>query len=314
MISIGTDCSGIEAPIEALKQLNIPFKHKWSCEIDKFARQSILANSSPEIMYEDITKRDHSKLPDIDLYVCGFPCQPFSLMGQKNGSSDPRSNIMLHCIKVIQQKQPPLFILENVKNFKFIENGKPFNYLINTLNNIKNKDNESIYHIYYDIYNTKDYGIPQNRERIYIIGINKDIQINDFIKPTPIEMKPLDDFVLDKTVYKFTSIDKMLKKNLQKMLEKDPHKNNIITPFTYYYVLKDCCPTLTTRCSVFYHSKYNRTLSITDCLLLQGFPNTFNIVNSKTQSCKQIGNSMSVNVLKVIIQEIIKCTIFKFIL
>lgn len=95
MITIGTDCSGIEAPIQALKQLGIPFQHKWSCEIDKFARQSILANYQPEILYEDITKRDHSQLPDVDIYVCGFPCQSFSLMGKKLGTNDPRSNIML---------------------------------------------------------------------------------------------------------------------------------------------------------------------------------------------------------------------------
>ena len=77
MLRIGTDCSGIEAPIEALKQLGIPFEHKWACEIDRFARRSILANYQPEIIYEDITKRDHSELPDIDIYVCGFPCQSF---------------------------------------------------------------------------------------------------------------------------------------------------------------------------------------------------------------------------------------------
>ena len=131
MITIGTDCSGIEAPIEALKQLGIPFQHRWACEIDRYARQSILANNQPEIMYEDITKRDHSQLPDVDLYVCGFPCQSFSLMGKKKGTQDPRSNIMLHCIDVIKTKRPPIFILENVKNFKFIEKGKPFNYLLN---------------------------------------------------------------------------------------------------------------------------------------------------------------------------------------
>jgi DNA (cytosine-5)-methyltransferase 1 len=127
MITIGTDCSGIEAPIEALKQLGIPYQHKWSCEIDKFARKSIMANHPPEIMYEDITERDHSQLPDVDFYICGFPCQSFSLMGKQLGTKDPRGNIMLHCIDVIKKKQPPVFILENVKNFKFIENGRPFN-------------------------------------------------------------------------------------------------------------------------------------------------------------------------------------------
>ena len=123
MIRIGTDCSGIEAPIEALKQLKIPFQHLFACEIDQYARESILANYQPQILFEDITKRDHSKLPDIDIYACGFPCQPFSLMGKKGGSNDPRSNIMLHCIEVIKQKTPKVFILENVKNFSIYGKG-----------------------------------------------------------------------------------------------------------------------------------------------------------------------------------------------
>lgn len=100
MITIGTDCSGIEAPVQALLQLNIPFRHLWSCEIDKYARQSIEANYKPEILYENIKTRDHSTLPYVDIYICGFPCQSFSLMGKRQGTNDPRGNIMEHCIQV----------------------------------------------------------------------------------------------------------------------------------------------------------------------------------------------------------------------
>ncbi len=131
MIKIGTDCSGIEAPIQALQQLKIPFQHSFSCEIDKYALQSIEANYHPEKIYHDMTKRNHSSLPDIDFYVCGFPCQSFSLMGKKMGSNDTRSNIMYQCIRVIKKKMPKIFILENVKNFKYIEKGKPYEFLLN---------------------------------------------------------------------------------------------------------------------------------------------------------------------------------------
>jgi DNA (cytosine-5)-methyltransferase 1 len=117
MLRIGTDCSGIEAPIQALKQLGIPFEHKWACEIDHYARRSILANYQPEIIYEDITKRNHSELPDIDIYVCGFPCQSFSLMGKKLGSNDPRGNIMMHCIDAIKKKTTIYFYIRKCKEF-----------------------------------------------------------------------------------------------------------------------------------------------------------------------------------------------------
>ena len=307
MLRIGTDCSGIEAPIEALKQLGIPFEHKWACEIDRFARTSIIANYQPEIIYEDITKRDNSQLPDIDIYVCGFPCQSFSLMGKKLGTQDPRGNIMMHCIDVIKKKQPSVFILENVKNFKFIEKGKPFNFLIDELASIVNEEDEQLYNIYCDIYNTKDYGIPQNRERIYIIGIKSDILVNEYIKPECIEMNPLDDIIIDKTIYRQPIIkNKSLLKNLKKINHEIGY---VVLTINYYYPLKNICPTLTTQCSKTYLTSYNRRLTTTECLLLQGFSKDFRQVVSNTQMYKQIGNSMSVNVLKVIFDKIFNCTI-----
>ena len=304
MITIGTDCSGIEAPIEALKQLGIPYKHIWSCEKDKYARQSIQANYEPEIFYEDITTRNHTTLPDVDIYVCGFPCQSFSLMGKKLGTSDVRSNIMYHCIDVIKIKKPNIFILENVKNFKFIENGEPFNYLIQQLENI------SEYNIYHEILNTKDYGIPQNRERIYIIGIKKDIQIDDFTFPKKLPMKPLDEFILDKTIYTENISYKNIIINLQKLHNKT-NKLSIVTADNYYSPIINCCPTLTTKCGYFFVNKYNRKLLPKEILLLQGFPITFVQNVSNTQLFKQIGNSMSVNVLKEIFKQIINITLFK---
>lgn len=93
MLRIGTDCSGIEAPIQALLQLNIPFDHAFTCDKDPYVLKSIKANYHPKKIYTDITKRKHALLPDIDMYICGFPCQPFSLMGNKMGTEDSRSNI-----------------------------------------------------------------------------------------------------------------------------------------------------------------------------------------------------------------------------
>ncbi len=123
-LRVGTDCSGIEAPIQALRQLYIPFKHVFSSDIDKYCIQSIKANYDPEIIFGDkdgpypegdITKRNIQDVPDIDLYVCGFPCQPFSMAGERQGFKDKRGNVFWSCLEVIERKQPKYFILENVK-------------------------------------------------------------------------------------------------------------------------------------------------------------------------------------------------------
>ena len=309
MLRIGTDCSGIEAPIQALKQLGIPFEHKWACEIDRFARTSILANYQPEIIYEDITKRDNSELPDIDIYVCGFPCQSFSLMGKKLGSNDPRGNIMMHCIDVIKKKQPSVFILENVKNFKFIEKGKPFNFLIDELASIVNDDEDIAYNVYNDLLNTRDYGIPQNRERIFIIGIRKDIEKEPYLKPEKLPLRDLDDFIIDKTICNI-NICKSLQKNLNKIkIDNTYKKNHIVTPFTYYSIMNNMTPTLSLAgCKYMYHTTYKRYLLPKECLLLQGFSSDFINVVGDVELCKQIGNSMSVNVLKALIEKIYTIT------
>ena len=312
MLRIGSDCSGIEAPIQALQQLGIPFEHSFCCEKDKYALQSIKANYTPKKIYTDITKRKHALRPDIDMYVCGFPCQPFSLMGNKMGTEDSRSNIMYQCIKVIQKKLPKIFILENVKNFKFIQNGTPFNYLLNQLKNIKNKNKEFAYNVYFDILNTKDYGIPQNRERIFIIGIRKDIEREPYSTPEKLPMRDLDDFIIDKNIY-HTVPHTVPHKSLQKNLDKINHeKNCIVTPFTYYFPIKNISPTLTTQCSKYYLTSYNRKINIEDALQLQGFPIKFNQDISNTQMFKQIGNSMSVNVLKALFQKIFNITTCNF--
>ena len=292
-LRVGTDCSGIEAPIQALQQLNIPFIHEFACEKDKYALQSIQANYNPKLIYTDITTRDHSSLPDIDLYVCGFPCQPFSNIGKKLGILDPRSNISEHCVEVIRVKQPKFFILENVKNFKTIQDGIPFNHLLQELNVLD-------YSISVDILNTKDYGIPQNRERLFFIGIRKDID-KSYMTPEKKEMNSLDSCIEDKSINHQFKMCKTLKKKI------DKYKENfgfIVTSTNFGGCAVKFCSTLTTNCRYYYHSTYNRYLTPRECLNLQGFKD-FTQVVSNTQMYKQAGNSMSVNVIKEIITQFI---------
>ncbi len=300
-LRVGTDCSGIEAPIQALKNLKVPFQHVWACERDKFARMSIEANYKPERMYQDIDSRDHSKLPDVDLYVCGFPCQPFSIIGNRDGMKVKNGQVMLHCIEVIRVKQPKVFILENVRNFKTIHDGKPYKYLIQSLEKL------GMYTVYTDTYNTMDYGIPQHRKRIYIVGIKTSTELQPLKTPPKRQMAALERFYLDKSMHKatLTAREKICLKEHNGMdFDKLP-QDAIINRNRFINVMRGHVGTLTTH-TPFYIVKYKRYATAKEYLLLQGFPKTFKCVVSNTQLMKQAGNAMSVNVVQAILASVLK--------
>ena len=292
VLKIGTDCSGIEAPIQALKQLKIPFIHKWSCEIDKYTRESIKANYSPEVLYEDIKKK--RKLPNVDIYVCGFPCQTFSMAGKREGMNDPRGTIFYHCVKAIRQSQPRVFVLENVKGLLSHDSGNTFRVIQNNLNKLKE------YTIYHKVLNTKDYGIPQNRERVFIVGIRN--QKGTFEWPKKKKMKNIESYVDKNTIEKdipYSYVKINLKKS--KGVFVDLNWVNKVNHNGY----QTYCPTLCTS-NTFWCIPLQRKATIKEKLSLQGFPKSFKRVVTDAQLSKQIGNSMSVNVLKAIFLELFK--------
>ena len=293
-IRIGTDCSGIEAPIQALQKLGIPFKHVFSSDIDKYCRESILANYEPEILYEDLTKRDNSKVPDIDLYICGFPCQSFSIAGKRKGMKEKRGQIFWHCVDLIETKRPAVFILENVKGLLTINDGKTFNKIIKTLEEING------YTIQYALLNTKDFGIPQHRERIYIIGTKFQF---DFQLPQQ-KMKSLASFV-DKTDTLSKSIPPyVIKTGLLSRIPPDSIFIDINFALSSFPNSNLYSPSITT--AGLWCVPMQRNANIKELLALQNFPKSFKQVVSNTQMKKQIGNSMSVCVLLAIFKMLYK--------
>ena len=181
---VGTDCSGIEAPIQALKNLGIDFIHEFSCDSDKFVRKSIRANYSPKLIYEDITQPRN--LPELDLYVAGFPCQTFSTLGNRKGTDDIRGTIFYNCVDTIKKTKPKIFVLENVQGLLSFNGGSFFKDIMKTLEDLE------IYEITFNKANTKDFGIPQNRVRIFFIGLAKNLRntkkfnlTKNLVTPTP---------------------------------------------------------------------------------------------------------------------------------
>jgi DNA (cytosine-5)-methyltransferase 1 len=308
---LGTDCSGIEAPIHALNYLGIKYEHIFSCDNDKDIKETILANYKPKYFYDNIFGRNYDKMPDIDIYICGFPCQSFSTGGNREGffkSNSDEGLIFFECLNVIKYKKPIFFILENVKGLIRHENGNTFKIILDELKKLGN------YNIYYNILRTSDYNIPQKRDRIYIIGINKEYQNKKFRFPKKINPTiDLDDILETKKYSKIPILTENKIEIVNKKIENyniEPEENyaiNLNASYPYATTCKDLSPCLLTTCNMIYLTKYNRFLTIRECLRLQGFPENFKpISQSINKIYKQIGNSMSVNVLCFLFLEIFK--------
>lgn len=182
--------SGIGAFEKALKNLAVDFELVGYCEIDKYASKSYSAiHDVPESMnYGDITKIDESTLPnDIDLITYGFPCQDISVAGKQQGlfsedGSQTRSGLFFEALRIIEATKPKIAIAENVKNLTSKKFNAQFQIVLASLD-------AAGYNNYWQVLNAKDYGVPQNRERVFIISIRKDIDTGLFKFP---EAFPLD--------------------------------------------------------------------------------------------------------------------------
>ena len=189
MVKVLSLFSGIGAFEKALTNLNIPYELVGFSEIDKYASVSYCAihNVSPHLNLGDITQIDENSLPkDIDLITYGFPCQDISMAGNQKGffnedNSKTRSGLFFDALRIIEATQPKIAIAENVKALTYKNFSKEFEL-------VKQGLDEAGYNNYYQVMNGRNYGIPQNRERVFIVSIRKDIDNGSFKFPSPIEL------------------------------------------------------------------------------------------------------------------------------
>jgi DNA (cytosine-5)-methyltransferase 1 len=326
MITIGTDFSGIGAPEQALIGLGIKHKSVFACDVDRYAKQSFFANHKTETWFDDITQRDHKNTPYCDLYVAGFPCQAFSVAGKRKGFDDTRGTLFFDLFQYIDLKRPKYFVLENVKGLVRHDKGNTFKVIMDSLKRLN-------YTIYHNVLNTKHYGIPQNRERLFIIGFRES---HEFEWPEPVELKLkikdiLQNGVNEKYYLSDVAINKIerhgnksLKNEVSntihagyyKMGGRDQQYIDVewIADFRTDQGLRirknRLSPCLTTSATPIIKQKKIRRLTPLECLRLQGFPDSFhqNCVDagvSDSQIYKQAGNSMTVNVMMALLSEIL---------
>lgn len=205
--------SGIGAFEKALTNLNIPYELVGYSEIDKYASKSYAAihNVSEDMNLGDISKINEKELPkDIDLITYGFPCQDISLAGKQKGlfnedGTQTRSGLFFEALRIIEESQPRVAIAENVKNLTGKKFKPQFDIVLKSLE-------DAGYNNYWQVLNAKDYGIPQNRERVFIVSIRKDIDNGHFKFPEPFELKlRLKDMLDDEVDEKYYLSEKMIK-------------------------------------------------------------------------------------------------------
>lgn len=207
-VKVGSDFSGVGAFNQALIRLGINYEEVFACDLDKYARKTFIHNyGEPKYYPENVYDREIPTEP-LDIYMTSPPCQSFSLAGKRKGEDDDRGVLFYNSHEFIKKNNPRYFIFENVKGLISDENGKTFQRWIDFLGGKSVNGTltmfpheESVpYHVYYKVLNAKDYGVPQNRERIFIIGIRDDAD-NDFTFPKPFPLiKRLKD-VLEENVY-----------------------------------------------------------------------------------------------------------------
>lgn len=235
--------SGIGAFEKALDNLQIPYELAGFSEIDKYAVKSYCAihGVDESMNLGDITKIDEKALPkDIDLITYGFPCQDISLAGKQKGlfhddGSKTRSGLFFEALRIIEATKPRIAIAENVKNLTGKKFKEQFELVLKSLE-------EAGYNNYWKVLNAKDYGIPQNRERVFIISIRKDIDDGAFEFPEgfPLELR-LKDMLDDEVDEKFYLSDKGVNGLLNAFVDGREHKPNLMTNEVEY------SPTIDTR-------------------------------------------------------------------
>jgi len=218
MIKVGSDFSGVGAFNQALNRLGIDYKEVFACDMDKYARQTFIHNyGEPEYYPTNVYERD---IPEqsLDIYMTSPPCQAFSLAGKRLGKEDKRGILFFNSLEFIQHNQPRFFIFENVKGLLSDNGGKTFSEWVNLLGG-KSVNGSPVlfpyedavsYHLYWQVLNAKHHGVPQNRERVFLIGIRDDAD-NNFRFPTEeVLTKRLKDVLESEVDEKFFLSDKMI--------------------------------------------------------------------------------------------------------
>lgn len=265
-----------------------------SSDIDQFAQLSYEANFG-ERPLGDITKINSSQVPDHDILFAGFPCQPFSIIGKRGGFEDTRGTLFFEIARIIEAKKPRAFVLENVKQLVGHNGGKTFKRILEALTDLG-------YSVDYNVLNALDYGLPQKRERVIIVGFHKPMC---FLWPSPSPNRIPLEKILEKNVdEKHHASDRIRKKR------RSAHKSKYY-PAIWHENKAGNISSYPFSCALRAGASYNyllvngeRRLTPREMLRLQGFPDSYKMVVPDGQVRKQAGNAVPVNVISAVLESL----------
>ena len=279
-------------------------------EIDEKASITYRLNHAHELVTKDVNFLESKELPKIDVLTGGFPCQAFSVAGYQKGFKDPRGNVFWEIVRLLEEKKPEIVFLENVKNLGAHDGGKTFRIILQALEAIG-------YKVKFDILNSDGYGgVPQNRERVYIVGFRSKKYADRFEFPDKLKKRPaLGDFIdfENKVDDVFYYEDKYMAKDLKKSMK----RVDTVYQWRRQYVRENksgVCPTLTANMGTGGHNvplvltaHGIRKLTPKECFNLMGFPKSFKLPKDMAMShlYKQAGNAVVVPVIERIARNIL---------
>lgn len=282
----------------------------FTSEIDKHAIKTYQANYPNEIVNGDITQINEKDIPNHDILLAGFPCQPFSQAGLKKGFEDTRGTLFFDILRIVKEKRPSVIFLENVKQLKGHNKGKTLEVILASLQ-------EEGYKVDYRVYSARDFGIPQNRERIFIVGFADHKALFTWPEPTNTSTRVGD--ILEpnyKVDPKYTISDRLWAGHQRRKQENKANGKG------FGYGLVNAESSHTNTISARYYKdgseilidqgedKNPRKLTPREAARLQGFDESFIIPVSDMQAYKQFGNTVCVPVIKAIAKQI-KLAIYK---
>lgn len=279
------------------------YSNEWDKDVAKVYKENF--GDDP---LGDITKVDEKKLPNFEILCAGFPCQAFSISGKKLGFLDSRGTLFFDVARITKEKNPKVVFMENVKNFATHDGGK-------TLAVVKATMEELGYNFFYKVLNAADFGIPQKRERIYMVSFRKDLKVESFNFPKSFPLtKHVEDYLLNdealvKNLYVERSDTFMSKKEDNQYANK-PIRLGIVNKGGQgerIYSIKGTAVTFSAygggifaKTGGYLINGKLRKLHPRECARIMGYPDTYKISQSSSQAYKQFGNSVVIDVLQLI--------------